>query len=183
MRSVKWPLWISCAGMLLVIPLPWIAASLAAALVHEAGHLIATLMLGGRIEDIQFHPGGAVIYGGPMESWKGILCSMAGPMAGAALLLLYPMVPRIALCAFAQTVYNLLPVEPLDGGRALGQLQICLTGKKIPALDVFLTGLVLALIVAGAIRIRSPGGIICACPILWEKYLANRQKKGYNSVA
>ena len=48
-----------------------------------------------------------------------ILSAAAGPFCGGLLLLLYPYSREIFICALFQTVYNLLPIYPLDGGRIL----------------------------------------------------------------
>lgn len=50
---------------------------------------------------------------------REVLCALAGPLGGFLLLFLLHSAPRIALCAFVQSVCNLIPVYPLDGGRAL----------------------------------------------------------------
>ena len=48
-----------------------------------------------------------------------LLCAMAGPVGGMFLLFLGKWYPELALCALAQSCYNLIPVYPLDGGRIL----------------------------------------------------------------
>lgn len=103
---------------LLVLPLRWILGAFAAAMVHECCHVAAVLLLGGRITG--FKPGcnGAMITADGLSAPKQLICTLAGPLGALSLLLLSPWIPVIATCALLQSIYNLLPVWPLDGGRA-----------------------------------------------------------------
>ena len=47
------------------------------------------------------------------------LSAMAGPAAGFLLVLLFPWFPRIAFSALVQSLFNLLPIYPFDGGRVI----------------------------------------------------------------
>jgi stage IV sporulation protein FB len=116
------------ALMLLVLPLPWICAAFAATAMHELGHVSAVYACGGRIKGFSFDHRGARLEAADLSWGKRIVCILAGPLAGAMLCLLYRSFPRVAVCAFLQTVYNLMPVEPLDGGRVLR----CLLGMFLP---------------------------------------------------
>jgi Zn-dependent protease len=48
-----------------------------------------------------------------------LVCSAAGPFAGLLLVVFSPWIPRIAICAAVQSVYNLQPFPGFDGGRML----------------------------------------------------------------
>ena len=56
-------------------------------------------------------------------------CALTGPLGGLCLLPFLRWIPRIAICAGVQSLYNLLPVYPLDGGRALR----CIVLRYLPA--------------------------------------------------
>lgn len=105
--------------MLLILPLKWFCAMLAAASVHELFHLAAVRLCGGSIHGIRVGFGGAVICSDIEGRGRELCCILAGPLGGLAFLLFARWLPRTALCALIQSAFNLLPLWPLDGGRAL----------------------------------------------------------------
>lgn len=110
---------ILCAILTLVIPLPWLLAWIIAAITHEICHCIAVWVCGGRIEQICVSLHGAEIHTCLKNKWQTIFCILSGPAGGLFLLLFSDSFPRIAVCALFQSIYNLIPLYPLDGGRAL----------------------------------------------------------------
>ena len=62
---------------------------------------------------------GAVLDTVSMDSWRVLLCALAGPAGSFLLLLFARYIPRIAFCGLIQGCFNLMPVAPLDGGRAV----------------------------------------------------------------
>lgn len=123
--------WILGAMLLLVVPLNWLLAAITAAVFHELSHSAAILLLGGKIHGLKILPDGIRMETSPMRVWQEILCSLAGPAGSLLLMLLAKHTPRIALCALVQGCYNLLPVFPLDGGRALRCLLEWLLSPKM----------------------------------------------------
>lgn len=118
------------AASLLLLPLPWLAAAILAGLIHELFHWLAVRLCGGKISRIRIGPGGALMTAEPLTPGKQMICSLAGPASGLCLLFLGRWMPRTALCAVVQSVYNLLPILPLDGGRALETLANSLFPEK-----------------------------------------------------
>lgn len=110
------------ALMLLIFPLKWVAGLLVAIAVHEMGHYLAIRLLGGRIHSIRVGVWGMVMETSSLSWMEEFVAALAGPVSGFVLMLLCRKIPEIALCAGIQSVYNLLPVYPLDGGRALRSL-------------------------------------------------------------
>lgn len=110
---------IIAALMLLLVPLEFLLAAMAAAAWHELCHYAAIRLLSGQSEGIVLFSSAAHLRLPSMGQGREVLCALAGPVGGLLLLFLTPWMPRIALCAGMQSMYNLLPIYPLDGGRAL----------------------------------------------------------------
>ncbi len=100
------------------------AALLLPVLVHECSHAAALLLLGFRIRGLRLEPQGLCIrYEGSRSDLAHAIASLAGPAGG----LLYTALthaspaPWLALSADVSllfSLFNLLPLMPLDGGRA-----------------------------------------------------------------
>ena len=107
------------ALLILLMPLRWIVAAVVSVTVHELCHILAIRAFGVPIYSVQLSMSGARIRTHEMPLWKELVCTLAGPFGGVLLLLLARWFPATALCAGFHTLYNLLPVYPQDGGRAL----------------------------------------------------------------
>jgi len=117
--TIRPELYIGVALAVMLIPIRWLFAWMLATAVHELSHYLCLQLCGCRVFGIQIGWNGAVI-DSQFDSWgREVLCALAGPVGGCLLLLTAQWLPRAALCALFQTAYNLLPVYPLDGGRAM----------------------------------------------------------------
>lgn len=121
MKKIDLSSWVCLFGafLLLSVPLRWILAWLTAAIVHEGFHILAVRAFQGKIFRIRVGITGAVIEVCPMAPGKELVCALAGPVGGLLLLPLARILPTIALCGLFQSLWNLLPIYPMDGGRAL----------------------------------------------------------------
>ena len=99
---------------------------------HEAGHLLALYLLGGRAAGVRITVFGAELRtdAAHLSYPAELAVTLAGPAANLACGLLLARLgawtaagAHLSLCAF-----NLLPVRPLDGGRALELLVSALAG-------------------------------------------------------
>lgn len=113
--------WAYVAGALLalVLPLDWLLAALCAAAFHEVCHAVAIHALGGRILGMRIGIGGAAIETELPSRRRELLCALAGPGGSLLLIGTCRLLPKVAICAGIQGIFNLLPIFPLDGGRAL----------------------------------------------------------------
>ena len=111
---------------------PLLAVVLTAAALHEGGHLLALYLLGGRARGLRLTVFGAALLtdAARLSYPKELAVTLAGPavnlLCGWGLAALGEWTAagaHLSLCAF-----NLLPVRPLDGGKALQLLAAWLAG-------------------------------------------------------
>ena len=119
-----WALWV------LILPAKWIVSAVLAALIHESCHVAAVRLLGGRVHRIQVGPFGAVIDADGITGLREAACALAGPFGSLLLVGLIHVYPILGLCSLVQACFNLLPVYPLDGGRALLRMMECLSPDR-----------------------------------------------------
>lgn len=110
--------YLGMSAYLLLMPLQWVAGAVLAAAVHELGHIAAIRACGGTVYELRLTVFGARIETRELPGREGLLCALAGPGAGVLVCLLWRVFPQAAVCALVQTVFNLLPIYPFDGGRA-----------------------------------------------------------------
>lgn len=183
------PVYIAGALGLLLIPIPWLLALILAAAVHEAFHWLAISALGGQVWRFRIGISGARMEIGPMPPWQEMICAGAGPLGSLSLLLLRQWLPRTAICALVQGLWNLLPVYPLDGGRILRCLfritlgrwggRICAGVEGVLKMILLFCGVTLGLGLPGMDFLLLPV-ILTAVRDSLEKYLAKAGESGYN---
>ena len=123
--------WIGLAFAMILLPLRWVIAWLLATTVHELFHILSLLVCGARIHEIRIALSGAQITTDSLTHGKEIISAVAGPLGGVLLLLLSRWLPKTAICAFVQSVFNLLPLVNFDGGRVLhGSLSLLLSENR-----------------------------------------------------
>lgn len=180
---------VTLALMLLVLPLKWLLAALLAAVIHELFHWLAIRLCGGRMRWIHVGSGGAVMAVEPLTLGKELICALAGPIGGLLLLPLGGYFPRTALCAAFHSLYNLLPIYPLDGGRAVKcAAQLLFPGHADRICRVItVTALCAVWILAlwGTFRLGlglAPLMIAALMVFRSKKYLAKNTQTGYNGL-
>ena len=114
---VEGGVWIVLGLAVLLLPLRVLLGIVLAAAVHELGHLAAMYIMGVPVLSVVLRPGGARIEAGPMEPGEEIICALAGPVAGAVTIFAWKWFPELAVAGLVQTVFNLIPIYPMDGGR------------------------------------------------------------------
>ena len=173
-----------------LLPLHWVAAWLFAMLFHEAGHLLAVRICRSKLYKIRFKLCGAVIAAEPMSNSRQLCCTLAGPVSGLLLVFARKWFPILAICGCLQSLFNLLPLLNLDGGRVLhcillfflDEQQACVICTVIDkTLRICL--LVLSLIIAWKMAWFALA-VFCTFTLLcrWkQKFLANAPVRSYNS--
>lgn len=114
------------------------AALLVPVAVHEAGHLLSIKLLGFKIHSINLELTGLKIeYSRNESTAEELAVAAAGPLAGIGLWLLcdFTGAELMAGVSLLLSIFNLLPIYPLDGGRicrlGLGAVLGCRKGKMI----------------------------------------------------
>lgn len=118
------------AFLVLIVPIEWLIASVLAAVFHELCHIVMIWCVGGRISHVTVKPNQAQIHTAPLDPSQELLCSLAGPAGSFLLALFFRWVPQLAVCGVIQGLFNLLPIYPLDGGRAVRCGKVLLQRKK-----------------------------------------------------
>lgn len=117
--SVSPEFYISAALLLLLLPIKWLLAWALASSIHELFHYLAIRLSKTPIHSIAVGLQGITIKTGNMSYTTELFCALAGPVGALLVLTVAKWLPLTAVCAYFQSAYNLLPIFPLDGGRAL----------------------------------------------------------------
>lgn len=129
--------------------------------VHELAHIIALRSFGLKVKSVRAELTGLCIdYCGFAEPVAHIAAAFAGPAGGFIYAYAASLIARETGCAWMElsagislllSVFNLLPVLPLDGGRALYAALAALAGERAAERTLDVLGLVLpvALMVLG----------------------------------
>lgn len=121
--------------------------------VHELAHIIALRFFGLKVKSVRAELTGLCIdYCGFAEPVAHIAAAFAGPAGGFIYAYAASLIARETGCAWMElsagislllSVFNLLPVLPLDGGRALYAALAALTGERAAERTLDVLGLVL----------------------------------------
>lgn len=171
------------AMVLLVFPLKLILAWGLAVAVHEISHYIAIKLCGVDIIDLTIGAAGVNMQTVPMSKKQELACALAGPLGGFCLLLVARWLPYTAICAFIHSLFNLFPIYPLDGGRALRCVIYWILGDRYGALVcAWVRNICIVLLLAAGLylifrlNLGLPSVVFVALLFLKFK-LANKQNK------
>ena len=96
-----------------------------AMLLHELGHMAAMLACGADIRRLTLRFADLRIDAAGLGYRQELLCALTGPLVNLACGLLCRRAGVFAACSLVLGIYNLLPVLPLDGGRAIHCALLC----------------------------------------------------------
>ena len=134
------------AGLYFLLPLRWCARLALAVTVHELGHVAALVLCGTEIYGLRREACGLALRCAPPEdAVRTVAAALAGPAAGAGLFCILRGLgyPEGADLSLLYACANLLPVLPLDGGRALQAAAAALAGEHAAERLLDVLGLVL----------------------------------------
>lgn len=169
--------WLLCVCLLL-LPFKLVFAWLISVAVHEVFHYAALMLCGCSVPYVQIGAFGAKMDTGPLTPGKEIICAAAGPLGGVFLLLFINVAPLISVFGILHTVYNLIPVFPLDGGRVMHCLIRILagtyTGSRIASiLEYAVIAVLLVLATYGFVKFfLGPVPLICVIALMWKNRTA-----------
>lgn len=170
--EIHWPFWIIAALLsgaadargpdAITFMLLGMAVIFVSILVHELGHAFAMKHFGERRAEITLHGFGGYVRGTNFRTrTEQIIISAAGPAAGGLLGVLawvawgpwladyewlVVVVYKLMWINFVWTIFNLLPIYPLDGG----QISLAVFSKKQGGER---TALIISMILAGALAV------------------------------
>lgn len=99
-------------------------------IMHELSHMIVALLLNVDIAEISLMPVGVnAKYVGKISMLKELLISIAGPIASIFFAFIYnnKLYFMINICI---VIFNMIPIYPMDGGKILRVILMCLFGEK-----------------------------------------------------
>ena len=156
-------------------------AFLAAAAAHEAGHVMAIYLVGGKATKLRLGMCDAKIETQGLGYRQEIFCALAGP--GMSVLVCLALRKAYATCAAISLLlglFNAMPVYPLDGGRALrAGLCLVLPLGRAEAVSNIAGFAVCAAGLAGAIFCARAYGLGFAPVALWLVVFARVLRHGH----
>lgn len=159
-------------------------------LIHELGHAIAGISLGLKIKDLTIMPFGFKIAfknNRKKEKVKKMVIALAGPFVNLIIMILaiiFRLHTSIIYSNLIIAVFNLIPIYPLDGGRALKSIiQIITSSQKTNAVINKISNItIIILTVATSILILYIKNIFIVIILAYLWYIVIRENKRYNLV-
>lgn len=141
--------WLLCVCLLI---LPWnlVFTWILSVTVHEFCHYLALKMLRCEISGIKVGITGIKMSTEQLSPIKELICAAAGPMGGLLLFSGVRYYPILAIVALLHSMFNLIPLFPLDGGRIVHSL-VCIFFNRSYLVNKVLDGVVILVLLGCAI--------------------------------
>ena len=109
--------------VLMLLPLKLVIAWGLSVFFHELSHWIAIKLTGGHVSRICIKFSGIQMFTSPLSNFQELVCAAAGPIGSLLLFVLcYKYVPLLGVFSLIHSLYNFIPLFPLDGGRIIHSL-------------------------------------------------------------
>ena len=156
---------------------------LLAAILHEMGHLLVLRLAGAKVRRLDIGVSGAIMDADTSRLTYGeeLAAVLAGPMMNILAAVVCGIWGGSSLFIGANVVlcvFNLMPVRPLDGGRALYLLAVWIwdieRGERLAGTVGGITAMALALVLS-AVMYRSRGSLWLLPPAVWMMTVSVRE--------
>ena len=142
--SVDADVYIITVFVVLILPLRLLLGFIAAIFFHELCHYIALRLTNANVYAVRLQATGITMGTAPLACRQELFCSLAGPFGSLLIVAGARYWPCAALFALGQSLFNLLPIFPLDGGRALRCILCRVQGKDRGLQTSRMVGLILS---------------------------------------
>lgn len=188
--------WVFALLLTLQGKLDILAFTVASAVLHEVGHAIAAYIKGYVLNEITLMPYGAVLHGTESISKDdGLYIALGGPIVNLAIIIVvlalwwvapsvYPLTANLLKVNLSILFFNILPIFPLDGARALLSVSKnpLKTLRRLKLAGIIFAFILLALFVASAfIKINYSLGIMAI--MIFTSATVGTKTESYKHIA
>lgn len=173
-----------------------LAFTVASAVLHEAGHAVAAYIKGYVLNEITLMPYGAVLQGTESISKDdGLYIALGGPIVNLLIVIIvlalwwiapsvYPITENLLKVNLSILFFNLLPIFPLDGARALLSVskKPLKTLRRLKLAGIIFSMILLALFIVSAfIKINYSLGIMAV--MIYTSATVGTKTESYKHIA